>query len=252
MRSRSAFRRAGASSIGSPPPLDCFAARECGSVGGKRQHERFGPDSRERRLRRDDAGRRSPRPRLGAVRFRADGSFRRAGLLRRAARALRPGRVPRLGRLPGGRPDHDPGRADRRNALVRAIPVFHIVATAVLFAMWLLARSRSLSNRGLRRLDATGTIAAGLALHRNGLDDAALLAARRVAAPHHERRAPAEGPRSFRASRAARPGSRPRPSWRSRSCAFVDLPRATVPRLRGRRSSSRRSSGPRSPSFSRR
>ena len=43
------------------------------------------------------------------------------------------------------------------------IPVFHIVATAVLLAMWLLGRSHSLSTRGLRRLDATGTIAAGLA-----------------------------------------------------------------------------------------
>ena len=43
------------------------------------------------------------------------------------------------------------------------IPVFHIVATAVFLAMWLLARSRALSNRGLRRLDAIGAVAAGLA-----------------------------------------------------------------------------------------
>jgi eukaryotic-like serine/threonine-protein kinase len=42
------------------------------------------------------------------------------------------------------------------------LPVFHVVATAVLLLVWLVAGSRSLSNRGLRLLDAAGTIAAGV------------------------------------------------------------------------------------------
>jgi serine/threonine-protein kinase len=50
-----------------------------------------------------------------------------------------------------------------RNVPFQRLPVFHVVATAVLLAMWLVAGSRRLSNRGLRLLDAAGTIAAGLA-----------------------------------------------------------------------------------------
>jgi hypothetical protein len=39
---------------------------------------------------------------------------------------------------------------------------FHLAATAVLFLIWMLAGSRALTERGLRRLDAVGTIATGL------------------------------------------------------------------------------------------
>jgi eukaryotic-like serine/threonine-protein kinase len=41
--------------------------------------------------------------------------------------------------------------------------VFHIAATAILFLIWILAGSRSLSERGLRRLEAAGTIGAAAA-----------------------------------------------------------------------------------------
>jgi eukaryotic-like serine/threonine-protein kinase len=50
-----------------------------------------------------------------------------------------------------------------RRAPAERLPVFHVVATAFLLVIWLVAGSRRLSNRGLRRLDAAGTIAAGLA-----------------------------------------------------------------------------------------
>jgi hypothetical protein len=49
-----------------------------------------------------------------------------------------------------------------RGAPLEKFPVFHLVATVVLLLVWLLAGSRP-SNRGLRRLDAAGTIAAALA-----------------------------------------------------------------------------------------
>jgi serine/threonine-protein kinase len=42
-------------------------------------------------------------------------------------------------------------------------PAFHLVATAILFILWMLAGSRVFSDRGLLRLDAAGTIAAGVA-----------------------------------------------------------------------------------------
>jgi hypothetical protein len=42
-------------------------------------------------------------------------------------------------------------------------PVAHLAATAILFLVWMLAGSRALSDRGLRRLDAAGTISAALA-----------------------------------------------------------------------------------------
>jgi eukaryotic-like serine/threonine-protein kinase len=44
-----------------------------------------------------------------------------------------------------------------------AFPWFHVAATAILLAVWVLAGGRTLSDRGLRRLDAAGTIAAMLA-----------------------------------------------------------------------------------------
>jgi len=47
--------------------------------------------------------------------------------------------------------------------LLYPFPYFHLAATAILFFMWMLAGSRTLSDRGLRRLDAAGTIGAGLA-----------------------------------------------------------------------------------------
>jgi serine/threonine-protein kinase len=50
-----------------------------------------------------------------------------------------------------------------RSAPLEKFPVFHLVATAILLSVWLLAGSRAFSNRGLRRLDAAGTIAAALA-----------------------------------------------------------------------------------------
>ncbi|HEY7573611.1 MAG TPA: serine/threonine-protein kinase, partial [Thermoanaerobaculia bacterium] len=50
---------------------------------------------------------------------------------------------------------------------VRGMPlerfdVFHLVATAILFFLWRTARSRSLTDRGLRRLDAIDTIGAAM------------------------------------------------------------------------------------------
>ena len=50
-----------------------------------------------------------------------------------------------------------------RHAPLERFPVFHLVATLILLLIWLLAGSRGLSNRGLRRLDAAGTIAAAIA-----------------------------------------------------------------------------------------
>ena len=50
-----------------------------------------------------------------------------------------------------------------RHAPLERFPIFHLAATAILLLVWLLAGSRAFSNRGLRRLDAAGTIAAALA-----------------------------------------------------------------------------------------
>ena len=50
-----------------------------------------------------------------------------------------------------------------RGVPLEKFPVFHLVATGILLIVWLVAGSRRLSNRGLRRLDAAGTIAAALA-----------------------------------------------------------------------------------------
>jgi len=50
-----------------------------------------------------------------------------------------------------------------RGAPLERFPVFHLVATGILLVIWLVAGSRRLSNRGLRRLDAAGTIAAAIA-----------------------------------------------------------------------------------------
>jgi serine/threonine-protein kinase len=50
-----------------------------------------------------------------------------------------------------------------RQAPLERFPVFHLVATAVLLGIWLMAGSRAVSNRELRRLDAAATIAAGFA-----------------------------------------------------------------------------------------
>jgi serine/threonine-protein kinase len=50
-----------------------------------------------------------------------------------------------------------------RHAPLEKFPFFHLVATAILFLIWMLAGSRALSDRGLRRLDAAGTIAAAFA-----------------------------------------------------------------------------------------
>ncbi|HSS44303.1 MAG TPA: serine/threonine-protein kinase [Thermoanaerobaculia bacterium] len=54
-------------------------------------------------------------------------------------------------------------RSAGRHSPLENFPVFHLVATAILFLIWMLARSRAFSDRGLRRLDAAGTIAAALA-----------------------------------------------------------------------------------------
>jgi eukaryotic-like serine/threonine-protein kinase len=51
-------------------------------------------------------------------------------------------------------------RQTARRAPLEAFPIYHLVATAILFLIWMLARRRSLSNRDLRLLDAGGTIAA--------------------------------------------------------------------------------------------
>jgi eukaryotic-like serine/threonine-protein kinase len=50
-----------------------------------------------------------------------------------------------------------------KHAPLEAFPVFHLVATAILFLVWILAGSRTFSERDLRRLDAAGTIAAAFA-----------------------------------------------------------------------------------------
>jgi serine/threonine-protein kinase len=50
-----------------------------------------------------------------------------------------------------------------RHAPLEGFPVFHLVATAILFLIWILAGSRAFSDRDLRRLDAAGTIGAALA-----------------------------------------------------------------------------------------
>ena len=50
-----------------------------------------------------------------------------------------------------------------RFPLVGGFPFFHLTATAILFLVWILAGSRAFSDRGLRRLDAAGTIGAALA-----------------------------------------------------------------------------------------
>jgi serine/threonine-protein kinase len=49
-----------------------------------------------------------------------------------------------------------------RGAPLEKFPVFHLVATAFLLLIWFVAGSHALSHRGLRRLDAGGTIAAAL------------------------------------------------------------------------------------------
>ena len=51
------------------------------------------------------------------------------------------------------------------NALwnLERFPAFHLAATAIFLVVWILAGRRTLSDRGLRRLDATGTIGAALA-----------------------------------------------------------------------------------------
>jgi eukaryotic-like serine/threonine-protein kinase len=54
-------------------------------------------------------------------------------------------------------------RSVARHSPLENFPVFHLVATAFLFLIWMLARNRAFSDRGLRRLDAAGTIAAALA-----------------------------------------------------------------------------------------
>ena len=48
-------------------------------------------------------------------------------------------------------------------AVLYPFPYFHLAATAILFLIWTLAGSRALSDRGLSRLDAAGTIGAALA-----------------------------------------------------------------------------------------
>jgi serine/threonine-protein kinase len=50
-----------------------------------------------------------------------------------------------------------------KRSVFESFPVAHLAATAILSLVWILAGSRAFSNRGLRRLDAAGTIAASLA-----------------------------------------------------------------------------------------
>src|SRR5262249_39661283 len=50
-----------------------------------------------------------------------------------------------------------------RQAPLERFPWFHVLATLVLFAMWVIARGGTLSERGLRRLDAWGIVAASFA-----------------------------------------------------------------------------------------
>jgi serine/threonine-protein kinase len=47
-------------------------------------------------------------------------------------------------------------------SVIESFPYFHLAATAIFLAMWMLARRRTLSDSGLRWLDAGGTIAAAL------------------------------------------------------------------------------------------
>ncbi len=53
-------------------------------------------------------------------------------------------------------------RDPARTAPLEGFPIFHLAATAVLFLIWMLAGNRAFEERGLRRLDASGTIAAAL------------------------------------------------------------------------------------------
>ncbi|MEP6768366.1 MAG: serine/threonine-protein kinase [Acidobacteriota bacterium] len=53
-------------------------------------------------------------------------------------------------------------RDPTRTSPLDGFPFFHLAATAVLFLTWMLAGGRAFSERGLRRLDAAGTIAAAL------------------------------------------------------------------------------------------
>ncbi len=53
--------------------------------------------------------------------------------------------------------------ASLRGNVFENFPVAHLAATAILFLVWILAGNRAFSDRGLRRLDAAGTIAASLA-----------------------------------------------------------------------------------------
>jgi serine/threonine-protein kinase len=50
-----------------------------------------------------------------------------------------------------------------RGAPLEKFPIFHLVATAILALLWWTAHTGELNDRGLRRLDAAGTIAAALA-----------------------------------------------------------------------------------------
>jgi serine/threonine-protein kinase len=47
-------------------------------------------------------------------------------------------------------------------SVIESFSYFHLAATAILLTVWMLARNPTLSDRGLRRLDAVGTIAAAL------------------------------------------------------------------------------------------
>lgn len=53
--------------------------------------------------------------------------------------------------------------AKRGDLPTTAFPFMHLAATTVFFLMWMLARNRAFSERGLRRLDAWGTIGASIA-----------------------------------------------------------------------------------------
>ncbi len=50
-----------------------------------------------------------------------------------------------------------------RGLPLERFPVFHLIATVILGLIWIVARGRGLSDCGLRRLDAGGTVAAALA-----------------------------------------------------------------------------------------
>jgi len=53
-------------------------------------------------------------------------------------------------------------RAQAPASAIEGFPLFHLFATAVFLFMWLTARSQPLSESGLRRVDAGGTLAASL------------------------------------------------------------------------------------------